>query len=105
MSSAPKGRAIIEVLLDSNQLNKQLKKVEDNFKRVGANIARAGAGLTAFGAALVAPLILASKAFVEFGDTVDKIATRTGASAEFISALGFAAEQSGACYMYDLGAK
>ena len=96
MSSAPKGRAIIEVLLDSNQLNKQLKKVEDNFKRVGANIARAGAGLTAFGAALVAPLILASKAFVEFGDTVDKIATRTGASAEFISALGFAAEQSGA---------
>ena len=96
MAQTPKGRAIIEVLLDSNKLNKQLKRVEDNFKRVGANVVRAGAGFTAFGAALVAPLILASKAFVEFGDTVDKIAARTGASAEFISALGFAAEQSGA---------
>ncbi len=38
MSSAPKGRAIIEVLLDSNKINKQLKAVEDNFKKVGANI-------------------------------------------------------------------
>ena len=96
MSSAPKGRAIIEVLLDSNKLNKQLRAVEDNFKRVGGNILKAGAGFTAFGAALVAPLVAASKAFVDFGDTVDKISARTGAGAEFISALGFAAEQSGA---------
>ncbi len=96
MSSAPKGRAIIEVLLDSNQLNKQLRKVEDNFKRVGGNIARAGAGFAAFGAAIVAPLVAATKSFVDFGDTIDKISARTGASAEFISALGFAAEQSGA---------
>jgi len=96
MAQSPKGRAIIEILLDSNKLNKQLKAVEDNFKRVGANIVKAGAGFTAFGAALVAPLIAATKSFVDFGDTVDKIAARTGASAEFISALGFAAEQSGA---------
>jgi len=96
MSSAPKGRALIEVLLDSNQLNKQLRKVEDNFKRVGGNIARAGAGFAAFGAAIVAPLVAATKSFVDFGDTIDKISARTGASAEFISALGFAAEQSGA---------
>jgi hypothetical protein len=96
MSSAPKGRAIIEVLLDSNKLNKQLRAVEDNFKRVGGNILKAGAGFTAFGAALVAPLVAATKSFLDFGDTVDKISARTGASAEFISALGFAAEQSGA---------
>ncbi|MCP4140899.1 MAG: hypothetical protein GY755_11515, partial [Chloroflexi bacterium] len=67
MSSAPKGRAIIEVLLDSNKLNKQLRKVEDNFKRVGGNILKAGAGFTAFGAALVAPLVAATKSFVDFG--------------------------------------
>jgi len=60
MSSAPKGRAIIEVLLDSNQLNKQLIAVEDNFKRVGANIARIGGGLTAFGGGLVASLLVAA---------------------------------------------
>ena len=96
MAQSPKGRAIIEILLDSNKLNKQLRAVEDNFKRVGANIVKAGAGFTAFGAALVAPLVAATKSFVDFGDTVDKIAARTGASAEFISALGFAAEQSGA---------
>jgi len=96
MAQSPKGRAIIEILLDSNKLNKQLRAVQDNFKRVGANIVKAGAGFTAFGAALVAPLVAATKSFVDFGDTVDKIAARTGASAEFISALGFAAEQSGA---------
>jgi hypothetical protein len=96
MSQAPKGRAVIEMLLDTNQLTKSLRKVEDNFKKVGANILKVGAGFTAFGAALVAPLIAATKSFVEFGDTVDKISARTGASAEFISALGFAAEQSGA---------
>ena len=96
MSSAPKGRAVIEVLLNSNKLNKQLRAVEDNFKRVGGNILKAGAGFTAFGAALVAPLVAATKSFLDFGDTVDKISARTGAGAEFISALGFAAEQSGA---------
>ena len=96
MSSAPKGRAVIEVLLDSNKINKQLKAVEDNFKRVGANILKVGAGFTAFGAALIAPLVKATKSFLEFGDSIDKISARTGASAEFISALGFAAEQSGA---------
>lgn len=96
MSSAPKGRAIIEVLLDSNKINKQLKAVEDNFKKVGANILKVGAGFAAFGAALVAPLVKATKSFLEFGDSIDKISARTGASAEFISALGFAAEQSGA---------
>ena len=96
MAQSPKGRAIIEILLDSNKLNKQLRAVQDNFKRVGANIVKAGAGFTAFGAALVAPLVAATKSFVDFGDTVEKIAARTGASSEFISALGFAAEQSGA---------
>lgn len=96
MAQAPKGRAVIEMLLDTNQLTKSLRRVEDNFKRVGANILKVGAGFTAFGAAIAAPLIAATKSFVEFGDTVDKISARTGASAEFISALGFAAEQSGA---------
>lgn len=62
MSSAPKGRAIIEVLLDSNQLNKQLIAVEDRFKKVGASIARIGGGLTAFGGGLVASLLVAANA-------------------------------------------
>jgi len=84
------------MLLDTNQLTKSLKRVEDNFKKVGANILKVGAGFTAFGAALAAPLIAATKEYVKFGDTVDKISSRTGTSAEFISALGFAAEQSGA---------
>ena len=68
MSSAPKGRAIIEVLLDSNKINKQLKAVEDNFKKVGANIARIGTGFTAFGSGLVAALIVAAN---EAGDAAE----------------------------------
>ena len=94
--NTPKGKAIISLLLDSSALEKDLKRVEANFKRVGANILKAGAGLAAFGAGLAAPIIKATKQFINFGDQVDKIAARTGASTRFISALGFAAEQSGA---------
>lgn len=94
--STPKGKAIISLLLDSSALEKDLKRVEANFKRVGANVLKAGAGLAAFGAGLAAPIIKATNEFIKFGDQVDKIASRTGASAQFISALGFAAEQSGA---------
>ena len=94
--STPKGKAVISLLLDSSALEKDLKRVEANFKRVGANVLKAGAGLAAFGAGLAAPIIKATNEFIRFGDQVDKIAARTGASAQFISALGFAAEQSGA---------
>jgi len=60
MSSAPKGRAVIEVLLDSSKLNKNLKTIEDNFKKVGANIAKVGAGFAGFGTGLIGGLLLAA---------------------------------------------
>jgi hypothetical protein len=68
MSQAPKGRAVIEMLLDTNQLTKSLKKVEDNFKKVGANILKIGAGFTGFGAGLIGALVVASN---EAGDAAE----------------------------------
>ena len=68
MAQTPKGRAIIEVLLDSTKLEKQLRAVEDNFKRVGANILKVGAGFTGFGAGLLGALTIAAN---EAGDAAE----------------------------------
>jgi len=68
MSQAPKGRAVISMLLDTNQLTKSLRKVEANFKQVGANILKIGAGFTGFGAGLVGSLVVAAN---EAGDAAE----------------------------------
>ncbi len=83
MASSPKGKAVIEILLDSGQLERQLKTVEDNFKKVGANIARIGAGLSGFGVGILGGLTLAAN---KAGDALEVLnrfeAVFKGASAE-----------------------
>ena len=58
-----------------------------------------GRKIFAGGLAIAAPLAAATKIFAAMGDQVAKMSLRTGVSAESLSELGFAAEQSGA----DLG--
>lgn len=60
-----------------------------------AGLQRLGAGVIALGAGLLAPLLGATKAFADSGDMLDKMAGRTGVAVEQLSALQFAAEQSG----------
>jgi len=55
-----------------------------------------GVRVAAAGAAITAPLLAATRQYASFGDQIDKTSARTGFSAEAISELGFAAEQSGA---------
>lgn len=96
MATKVRGKATIQIGLDDKALKKGLKSASDNFKKLGANITKIGAGLTAAGTAITAPILLATKAFAQAGDQLDKISKRTGVSVEALSRLGFAAEQSGA---------
>lgn len=93
--SKVKGRATIELGLNQTKLDSGLKAAQAKFKKMGASIAKVGAGLAGIGASIVAPIALAAKAFAQVGDDIEKISARTGESARFISAMGFAAEQSG----------
>jgi hypothetical protein len=47
------------------------------------------------GGAVLGPAIAATKVFMSMGDSLDKMSARTGASVEFLSALGYAAKIGG----------
>lgn len=90
------GKAMVRVYADNTALIRGLKKAEQRLRAFGAGARRAGMIAAGIGAAVLAPIALAVKAFMNWGDTVDKMSKRTGLGAEFISELAFAAEQSGA---------
>jgi hypothetical protein len=101
------GEAYVEVFSDDTPLVRGMKGLGAKLQSTGASIenigttaVKAGAGITALGAAVVGPLAAATKAFASAGDALNKMSARTGVSAQALSELGFAAEQSGA----DLGA-
>lgn len=88
------GGAFVEVGLKAN-LNKGIKQIQAKMKSLSAGLATVGTALTAAGGAMVAPLAAAAAAFSDAGDAVEKMAARTGITAEAISELSFAAGQSG----------
>lgn len=88
-------RAFVEVFLDDGKLQRGVKRMQSTLRGVAAGVGRLGRGLFAGAATAAAPLILAVKKFVSIGDEVDKMSKRTGVSAETISQMGFALEQSG----------
>jgi len=90
------GAAYVELVLKDGKFASGLKKASRKLKAFGAGVTAIGAGITAVGIALAAPFIKAANIFASMGDSVEKMATRTGLSAEALSELGFAAEQSGA---------
>lgn len=96
------GRAYVRTDADLNPLDKKLKQIESRFKNLGSKLSSAGGGLakigagaTAIGASILAPIAAATQKFTEFGDSIQKLGIRTGTGSEFLSELGFAAEQSG----------
>ena len=90
------GEAFVEILADSTKLQQGLKKASARLKKFGASATRIGLQVAGIGVALAAPFVLATKTFLKVGDALDKISRRTGFAVEALSALGFAAEQSGA---------
>lgn len=89
------GRAFVELFADDKKLVRTLKNVQRRLRAFGAGVRRIGMGLTAMATAGILPLVGALKVFGAAGDALDKMSKRTGFSAEALSELGFAAEQSG----------
>ena len=89
------GAAFVELFADDRRLVRGLKAASAKLKAWGQSVTTMGKRFMAAGAAIIAPLAAAAKTFASMGDEVQKMSLRTGVSAESLSELGFAAEQSG----------
>lgn len=96
------GGAYVEVSADETPLVKSIKGMGARFDEIGKSVTRVGAGISGvgaavagLGAAIVGPLKMAANQFADVGDQVHKMGLRVHASAEMLTELGFAAEQSG----------
>ncbi len=89
------GRAFVEVLADNSNLERGLRQAQRKLQGFGAMVTNLGRQFAILGVAVAAPLIGSTFAFAKAGDELDKMSKRTGVSVESLSALGFAAEQSG----------
>lgn len=89
------GEAFIRLYGDDADLKKSLEQASRRLRSLGTMLTAAGAGLAGLGGAALGGLYAAAKTFSDVGDAIDKMNKRTGLSTEFISEMGFAAEQSG----------
>jgi len=89
------GRAYVELFGDDSKLVRVLDGASRKLKSWGASITALGAKIMAGGAAILGPMLAATKAFADAGDKLNKMAIRTGFTVEQLSALDFAAQQSG----------
>ncbi|MBX3384520.1 MAG: hypothetical protein KF864_13540 [Phycisphaeraceae bacterium] len=89
------GRAFVELGV-SDKLSAGLRRAQKRLEAFGQGLRSAGTRLAGIGAAAVTALLGSVKVFSNMGDVLDKMSLRTGVSAEALSELGFAAEQSGA---------
>jgi hypothetical protein len=83
------GKAFVEIFADDSKLVQGLRSAQQKLQQWGTRIA-------AVGAAGVTAMLGMAKSFATVGDEIQKGAIRTGLSAEALSSLAFAAEQSGA---------
>lgn len=89
------GRAFVELFADDTKLVRGLRAAERKLRAFGDGIRNLGLKIMALGSTMMAPLIGSAKAFSVMGDSVAKMAKRTGLSVETVSELGYAASQSG----------
>jgi len=89
------GRAFVELFADDTKLVRGLRAAERKLRAFGDGIRTLGLKVMALGAGMMAPLIASAKAFSVMGDSVAKMAKRTGLSVATVSELGYAAGQSG----------
>ncbi len=89
------GLAYVEIYANNNPLVRGLNVASSKLKAFGQSISGLGLKLTAVGAGIVTPILAAVKDFAEFGDSLEKMSRRTGVSAEALSEIGYAAQQSG----------
>lgn len=88
------GRAFVELGV-SDKLTAGLKRARARLQAFGATLRGIGTRFSLLGVSILAPLAKAVSAFKSTGDSIAKMARRTGVSVEALSEMGFAAEQSG----------
>lgn len=89
------GGAYVELFTVDSKLHKGLAAAQQSLNKFSQAALKTGAALTAAGGAIVAGLLANAKAFAEAGDALDKMSQRTGIAVESLSALKYAAGQSG----------
>lgn len=89
------GKAVIELGLDSEGFRGGLDKLEAKLKSFGQGLQTVGKQLAAVGGAVTGFIGLAVAKFTDLGSELVDASARTGLAVETLSALKFAAEQSG----------
>jgi len=89
------GRAYVELFADGRKLYAGLKQASLKLKAFGASVKEVGSTLMMIGGAALAPLAAVAKLYGSMGDQLSHMSARTGIAVEVLSALGFAAQQSG----------
>src|ERR1700741_4371658 len=90
------GKAIIELSLLTGPVEKQLKTLQSKLKGFGDKLSSIGKVGMAAGGAILAAFAGATKMFTDVGAGLDDMSARTGVTVESLSALEYAANQSGA---------
>ena len=88
------GRAFVSLGLKDSEFQKGLKRAARSVKQFGDTIMSAGKNITAVGAVMSAPFVAGAKIFSDYGDSVAKMAKRTGIAVEELSKMEFVASQS-----------
>lgn len=89
------GRAFVEIAAKDKGFAAGLDKAAKRLKAFGKTVTMIGGAVTAFAGAGFGVLGAALKSFAESGSSLNDMAARTGASVEALSALGYAAKQTG----------
>lgn len=94
-SSVRAGKAFVEISAKDGLLVRGLKGAEKKLKAWGESIQGIGQKVAAAGLIATGGFIASLKMFANEGDALAKMSQRTGLAVETLSALGYAAEQSG----------
>jgi hypothetical protein len=90
------GRAFVELFTDDSKLTQGLRKAENAVAKFGHKVSEVGSKLMVAGGALIAPLGLAVHSYTKAGSELQEMSERTGIAVESLSALQYAASQTGA---------
>jgi len=89
------GRAFVELFADNDQLQRDLKRAEARVRRFGSRVSEIGNRVARAGTALAAPIAAATTQFARAGAQTERVARRLDTTVESLSALQFAAGQTG----------
>lgn len=89
------GRAFLKVVVDDADVAKGFERVQAKLNTIGQKMQKWGAITAGVSSAVVGSIAAAAKSFATAGAAIDDMSKRTGFGAKSLSALSYAAQQSG----------